>query len=193
MEIFLVNAPQIPPPKLCEERVATFCRYLFETPRRALYHRKRTGVMWGAWLLDLRQDRPGEDEKRLRLSSVDLFQAQTVAWASLVAFPDQLAFSGLGSDDVLRKMVRKCDQTGDTDEQRLADDHRSCFADPLSQSWRRSNDQGPHAIPGLPRWCRARRGVRTNKTPHPIHVSRRFFGFNWLNSKRQWEFRRPRF
>jgi hypothetical protein len=43
--------------------------------------------------------------------------------------------------------VRKSDQAIDSDEQRAADDHRKCFADPPGQSWRRSINQVPSARP----------------------------------------------
>ena len=54
-----------------------------------------------------------------------------------------------------RQMVRKRDLTGGSDEQRAADDHRRCFADPPSQAWLRSISQAPHATPELSRGCRA--------------------------------------
>jgi len=77
----------------------------------------------------------------------------------LVAFPDHLAYRrqtplvSLWSGK--RQMVRKRDLTGGSDEQRAADDHRRCFADPPGQAWLRSISQAPHATPELSRWCRA--------------------------------------
>ena len=74
----------------------------------------------------------------------------------------------------LREMVRKCDQTGGSDGQRLADDHSRCFADPLGQSLRRSIDPAPHANP---RDGAGRDGVRTNKKSP-------FTQTFWLESKK---------
>jgi hypothetical protein len=77
----------------------------------------------------------------------------------LVAFPDHLAYRrqtplvSLWSGK--RQMVRKRDLTGGSDEQKAADDHRRCFADPPGQAWLRSISQAPHATPELSRWCRA--------------------------------------
>jgi len=77
----------------------------------------------------------------------------------LVAFPDHLAYRrqtplvSLWSGK--RQMVHKRDLTGGSDEQRAADDHRRCFADPPGQAWLRSISQAPHATPELSRWCRA--------------------------------------
>ena len=49
-----------------QESSSTFCWYLFEMPRRALHHRESSRVVWGAWLMDLRQDWPGVSAKHLR-------------------------------------------------------------------------------------------------------------------------------
>jgi hypothetical protein len=40
-----------------------------------------------------------------------------------------------------RQIVRERDQTGGSEEQRAADDHRRCFADPPGQTWLRSINQ----------------------------------------------------
>jgi len=40
-----------------------------------------------------------------------------------------------------RRILRKRDQTGGSDKQRAADDHRRCFADPPGQTWLRSINQ----------------------------------------------------
>jgi len=40
-----------------------------------------------------------------------------------------------------RRIVRKRDQTGGSDEQRVADGHRRCFADRPGQTWLRSINQ----------------------------------------------------
>ena len=47
----------------------------FEMPRHALHHRESSGVAWGAWLMDLRQDLLGESAKYLRCSSAALVPA----------------------------------------------------------------------------------------------------------------------
>ena len=44
-------------------------------------------------------------------------------------------------------MVRKRDLTGGSDEQKAADDHRRCFADPPGQAWLRSISQAPTRPP----------------------------------------------
>ena len=49
-----------------QESSSTFCWYLFEMPRRALHQRESSGVVWGPWLMDLRQDWPGGSAKHLR-------------------------------------------------------------------------------------------------------------------------------
>jgi len=67
---------------------------LFEMPRHALHHRESSGVAWGTWLMDLRQDSPGGSAKHLRCSSTAVCPAQTVENSRLVAFQDPLAFSG---------------------------------------------------------------------------------------------------
>ena len=48
---------------------------LFEMPRHALHRRESSGLAWGAWLMDLRQDWRGGSAKHLRWSSVALVTA----------------------------------------------------------------------------------------------------------------------
>ena len=52
------------------------------------------GVAWGPWLMDLRRDWLGGSAKHLRWSSTVFGLAQTVDSSRLVAFPDDLSFSG---------------------------------------------------------------------------------------------------
>jgi hypothetical protein len=59
---------------------------------------------------------------------------------------------GVGGCSATR--ARRRDQTGGSDEQRAADDHRRCFADPPGHTWLRSINQAPHATPELSRRCR---------------------------------------
>jgi len=64
----------------------------FEMPRHALHHRESSGVAWGAWLMDLRQDLLGESAKYLRCSSTAFCPAHTVESYRQVAFSDPLTF-----------------------------------------------------------------------------------------------------
>ena len=48
------------------KRVPPAALVLFEMPRHALHHRESSGVAWGAWSMDLRNDSPGGSAKHLR-------------------------------------------------------------------------------------------------------------------------------
>jgi len=69
-----------------------------------------------------------------------------------------------------RQIVRKRDQTGGSNEQRAADDHRRCFADPPGQTWLRSINQlkrptrPPNSRDGTGR--DARRGISNKYLPN---------------------------
>jgi len=69
-------------------------------PRRTLHHRESSGVAWGGWLIDLRQDWLERSANHLRWSFAALCSSELPVWSRLRTiwrFPDQG-----GSDDGLR-------------------------------------------------------------------------------------------
>ena len=92
-----------------------------------------------------------------------------VGIARLVAFLDHPAYRPHTLWSGKRWMVRKRDQTGGSDEQRAAADHRRCFADPLGQTWLRAINQlkRPTRPPNsrVTAGCDARRGISNKHLP----------------------------
>ena len=93
---------------------------------------------------------PPELPQRVRKAPAMLVhRTLSIVTDRLVAFPDHLAsiFRARGGLTTVCETVQKSDQAVGSDEQRAADDHHKCFADPPGQSWRKSINQVRSARP----------------------------------------------
>jgi len=105
------------------QRVAHFCWFLFEIPRRTLHNRESSGVAWGGWLMDLRQGWLVRFATHLRWSSAALRSSELPVWSRLRTGPSGV-FRTSGGLTTVCEMVQKRDQTGSFEEQRAATDQR---------------------------------------------------------------------
>jgi len=128
-------------------------------PRRALHHRKSSGVAWGLWSMNLRQHWPGRSANHLRWSSAALCSSELPVWSRFRTISQTVVRPPWSGNF---QMVRKRDQKGPSHGQRpTKGGGRSSQALLVPSSGpilAEIYQPKPHTTPELPQWCSARRG-----------------------------------